>query len=167
MAAESGFSAEEALFVPGGGKDQVPIALEALDSLSVQSYGLLDFDTLYEPAFMKRLAESRGIPAERLLQCSRAIRSQLPTKAMRDQAKKTGLRGLPAGDCATMAKEMIGILALHRVMIVDVGELESFDNTIGRHASAWVSEALARNVHTTSDEAAAVLAPLVSVLASR
>ncbi len=166
LASQGTFSAEEVLFVPGGGKDQVPASLHALDSLQVQSFGLLDFDVLYDTSFIKRLALARQIPEERLLLLSRAIRSQLSTTAMRKRAKETGIRGLPAGNCATMADEMISILRSHRILVVEAGELESFDNTIGGHASAWVSEALARGIHKSSTEARAVLAPVIAALNS-
>lgn len=167
IATTAGFSPEEALFVPGGGKDQIPLSLKALDSLNVDSFGLLDFDTLYDPIFIGRLASARRIPPERLVTCSRAISSQLKTDAMRKRAKETGLRGLPAGSCTTMAKEMIEILLAHKVLVVEAGQLESFDNSIGGHASTWLSQALARDLHKSSSEAARVLAPVVDALASR
>ena len=165
LAADAGFSPEEALFVPGGGKNQVPASLKALDSLKVESFGLLDFDTLYDVDFMERLAIARDIPTDRLLTLSRAVLSQLSDPAMRKRAKETGLRGVPAGDCASMAKEMIALLKSHRILIVEAGQLESFDNSIGGHGSAWVSEALARGIHNTSGDAAAVLAPVAAAIA--
>ncbi|MET3567524.1 hypothetical protein ABIC47_003026 [Leifsonia sp. 563] len=167
MSASRGFAPEEALFVPAGGKGQLPGSLLALDSLELQAYGILDFDCLYDVDYMEKLADARGIEPERLIQLSRAIRSQLNDEPMRKRAKQLGLRGLPAGNCPTMAKEMIDLLARHRILIVPVGELESFDNEIGGHASQWVTGALEKGLHTSAPEAEQLLSPVVAALQTR
>jgi len=162
MGSRAAFAHDEVLFVSGGGVDQVPNVLAALTSMEVDAFAVVDFDVIYDPPFLKRLAESRGIPSDRLLKLSRAISAQLVGSAARNRAKQTGVRGLPAGDCASMAKELVGILRGYRVLVVEVGQLESFDNKIPGHGPSWVAEALSQSLHRSCREAQAVLSPVVA-----
>ena len=160
-------ASEEALFVPGGGKSQVPSSLEALASLDVRAFAILDFDVLWDTAYIGGLLTTLGGENEQAVRLSRAIASQLPNPSQRKMAKEAGLAGLPAGDVTQMARRLIEILGTHRVLIVPVGELESFDRGIGGHGPAWVTGALSARRHLSSEKSNELLGPVLAALGGR
>lgn len=164
MGKRAQFASEEALFVPGGGKGQVPFSLEALASLDVRAFAILDFDVLWDTKYIGALLATLKMESEEAVRLSRAIARQLAGPAQRKMAKEAGLAGLPAGDVTTMAGKLITILKACRVLIVPVGELESFDREIGGHGPAWVTGALVANRHLSSQKAKELLEPVLTAL---
>jgi energy-coupling factor transporter ATP-binding protein EcfA2 len=156
---------EEALFVPAGGKDQVPTCLSALRALEVRAFAILDFDALLDLEFLRKLlVETLGVDATEMLKQASAIDKQLTTPDQRARAKQSGLSGLPPGDVTRMAQELVEALCGHDILVVPSGELESFDRAIGGKGSAWVTAALIADKHLASPEAEQLLKPIMSAV---
>jgi energy-coupling factor transporter ATP-binding protein EcfA2 len=168
-AAAAGVASDEALFVPGGGKDQVPHAVQALQSLNIRTFALVDFDAILDINYLKALLEVRvdryqDADLARIRQITVAIGKQVASERQRRKAKDHGLAGLPAGDIARLGTELLEHLRGLDVLVVPVGELESFDRTIGGHGPSWVTAALTAGRHKSTPAATALLAPVVEAL---
>ncbi|MCK6210533.1 AAA family ATPase [Georgenia sp. EYE_87] len=155
---------EEVLFVPAGGKGQVRSSLEALGSLDVTSFAILDFDGILDPDYVVSLLRSLGGDHEEGGRLARAISSQLTSSEQRRWAKESGLAGLPPGTVTEMAHRLIDVMRASGVLIVPIGELESFDRTIGGHGPTWVTAALSAEKHQESAASSDLLRPVLSCL---
>lgn len=155
---------EEVLFVPAGGKAQIRSTLEALGSLDVTSFAILDFDGLLDADYVIGLLQSLGGDHKEGGRLARAIASQLQTSEQRKRAKEAGLAGLPAGTATSMAERLVELLRMHGVLVVPVGELESFERSIGGHGPAWVTTALGANRHRDNERAQSLLRPVLASL---
>ncbi len=161
---DSSRSSEEALFVPSGGKDQIPSSVAALRRLGVPAFAMLDFDSLLDQDFMEKMLKTFDVADEQLLKTLKSINSQLSTSEQHKAAKSSGLNGLPLGDVTRMATELLESLKGHNILVVPVGELESFDRRIGGHAAIWVTQALKRNLHKTNGAAREYVTPLATAI---
>jgi hypothetical protein len=70
-----------------------------------------------------------------------------------EEAKKSGLAAVPAGDANRACRDFIEKLALLGVYVLPEGELESFVRTVSGHGPKWVSEVLSQKLHITAREA--------------
>ncbi|MGB4777156.1 ATP-dependent nuclease [Microbacterium sp.] len=69
-----------------------------------------------------------------------------------DRVKAAGLSGVPQGDPAKAASEILAELADLGVLVVPVGELERFEPSIPGHGPGWVNEVLSRGKHKTPSQ---------------
>ena len=157
-------STEEILFVPGGGKDQLPSSLEALQALEVSAFTITDFDSLLKPDFIKAVLDAKQISDAELLEKIRNLKKVLVHDDKKADAKNYGLAGVPNGSAAKMARNIVDRLREYKVLIVPTGELESFDREIGGHGPSWVSAALNRGSHESKTEAKELVTPIVNSL---
>ncbi|MEA2900856.1 MAG: hypothetical protein QOH36_743 [Actinomycetota bacterium] len=169
MGRRIGVPSEEVLLVPAGGKAQVPICMNALAALDVRAFAILDFDAILDTDFIITLLDSLKDAGEDLKEevkrLTRTIKNQLTTPEQKRHAKMAGLQGLPAGDVTRMAKDVVSRLRSCGALVVAVGEMESFDRSLGGHGSAWVTAALTADRHLASPDAEALLEPILSALA--
>lgn len=67
------------------------------------------------------------------------------------EAKNNGISYIPSGDSTNAYKVIKEIFEEKGLFIVEVGELENFDKSIGNHGPKWVNEVLKKNLYTDSD----------------
>lgn len=155
---------DDTLFVPGGGKQGIPAMAKALADLRVETFAIVDFDTLSNKRELSAIVEALGGTWDANLQdlyvvvanAANATNGQLWASL-----KKQGLAALPAGEVYVAATDLLDALRDVRVLVVPVGEMEGLDRSIGLEKSAWVNAMLADNRHITCVEARALLAPLL------
>lgn len=164
MGQKAGLPAEEVLFVPAGGKSQIPVCLRALLAMDVVSFAIVDFDGLLDIEFLDEVLKALKIDPKGAAASAHSIGKAIDTQELRARAKSNGLEGLPAGDITKRASELVENLKQHRILVVREGELESFDRSIGGHGSTWVSGALTANRHRATPEAEALLGPVLAAL---
>lgn len=164
MAEKAAMPGEEALFVPGGGKAQVPKSVRALRSLDVKAFAILDFDAVLDVDFVQTLLTAFDVVDPEMIKLATAVAKSITTAAQREQAKATGLKGLPPGNATKMASDLLSRLRDIGAIVIDVGELESFDRTLGNHGAPWVTAALDANKHKASPDSERLLAPLMDSL---
>ena len=157
---------DDVLFVPSGGKEGVPAIAQALVGLGVETFAIVDFDVLNNKRKLKSIVEAVGSDwDERLQSLYRALADFVNGSDgdMWADLKVRGLDGLPGGSPFTNARDLIDVLRDARVLVVPVGEMESFDRTFGGHGSPWVNAMLASGRHVSCEPVRALLAPLIDV----
>lgn len=156
---------EEVLFLPAGGKSGAQNCVSALDAIGVNCFVVLDFDVLLDPDQLKILLASFSVDSndDRIIDIARVIKNDLDAEG-RSRAKANGVAGLPRGTKQQMAQEVIHLLARRRVLVVDIGEMESFYGAGGGKGAAWVTRALERGVHRACEPAARLLQPVIDLL---
>lgn len=86
----------------------------------------------------------RIFPKEKISEISRALKKASPWT----EAKQVGKAYIPSGN-ATQAFERIQIKFKEKgFYILEVGELECFDKSIGNHGPKWVNDVLTKNLKT-------------------
>ena len=86
----------------------------------------------------------RIFPKEKISEINRALKKASPWT----EAKQVGKAYIPSGN-ATQAFERIQIKFKEKgFYILEVGELECFDKSIGNHGPKWVNEVLSKNLKT-------------------
>jgi hypothetical protein len=164
IASEIGVDDQEILFIPGGGKDQIPGSMAALRSLNVDAFAIVDFDSLFEIQFMTKLIKAAGISDEALLSDVRSFIRSSQNDHFEANARKMGITGVSPGTATQLAKSVLGRLKANGILVVPVGALEDFDRTHGGKGTAWVSSALAANAHESNLEAKDLIKPIVQRL---
>jgi hypothetical protein len=167
VARSRGIPGEEALFLPSGGKSGAQNIVTALDAIGVDCFILQDFDALLNPDQLKLLLRHFR-PNENdseIIRIARAISGDLNAER-RQYAKDNGIRGLPRGDKQELAKRAVALLVDRRVLLVTVGEMESFSGDIGGKGATWVTAALERRLHEDCAPAEQLLEPVLSALGS-
>lgn len=164
LGSQVGISSEEILFVPGGGKHQFPASLEALNALDVQVFTIADFDAILEPDLIQKLLRALEIEDQDLIDRLRRWYRNIMNDNRRTAAKESGLSGLAGGTSSQIGKESIDSLRNHGILIVPVGEMESFDKTLGGEGSMWVNRALTARIHETNLEAHSFMQPVIDSL---
>jgi hypothetical protein len=163
---ERSIATDEILFVPGGGKEQLPSSLAALNALEVSAFTITDFDSLLDPDYLESLLNSKKIRNEEIISKARGLKKSLDNDGRMRQAKESGLAGIPSGTTTETATDLISKLRKNKILIVPYGELESFDKQVGKKGPSWVSAALNNGSHQTSHEAKALMAIVVESLAT-
>jgi hypothetical protein len=163
---EQQIGTEEVLFVPGGGKDQLPASLTALTGLDISAFTITDFDSIYSENYIRVLLKAKGIQDDDLIAKAKSLHKLLVNDGRIQAAKDSGFAGVPSGSANTMAVSIVSRLREYKILIVPTGELESFDRTIGGHGPSWVSAALNRGSHQTSIEAKELVDPIVRSLSA-
>jgi AAA domain, putative AbiEii toxin, Type IV TA system len=82
-------------------------------------------------------------PVAAALQIQTALRRSTPWS----QAKEVGRSYVPAGDPTQAFNRLESALAAIGVFILDVGQLESFDKSVGGHGPAWVNKVLEKDLN--------------------
>ncbi|MGQ4818956.1 hypothetical protein ACQ1ZK_17795, partial [Enterococcus faecium] len=65
-----------------------------------------------------------------------------------------------AGTVYSAGKDLLDRLASMRLLLVPVGEMESFDKSVDGHGSPWVSAMHEKGGHKSSAEARQLVGPL-------
>ncbi|WP_396327866.1 ATP-dependent nuclease [Jatrophihabitans lederbergiae] len=92
------FAAEEVLFVPAGGKTQIPQCVAALEGLDVGAFVAVDFDAILDVPYLTSLLSSVNVESDGFSSKATNISKQLLTSEQRSRAKEYGADGLPHGD---------------------------------------------------------------------
>jgi hypothetical protein len=83
------------------------------------------------------------------------LRELLTASKSWELAKKKGCSVLPAGEAQGKAKTLLAELAKCGIHVVPVGELESWDQTIGANKETWLGEVLKKDLETGKEFAEA------------
>lgn len=155
--------ADDTLLVPSGGKHRIAALAQALQRLDVETHAFVDFDVLREKATIRGIVESVGGSWTSTLNADfiafvRPIQSQ----SLWDQLKHQGIDGSPSGNTYNAGLSLLDQLDMLRVHVVPTGEMESFDRSIGEHGSAWVTAALEKGVHRSSETAKSLVEKLLA-----
>ncbi|MFC1538361.1 ATP-dependent endonuclease [Candidatus Latescibacterota bacterium] len=67
------------------------------------------------------------------------------------EAKKSGKSYIPSGDATNAYSRLIENLEKKGILVVEVGELEGFDKSIGNHGPKWVNEVLKKDLINDQD----------------
>ena len=78
----------------------------------------------------------------------RGIRATLRLNDGWQVVKRGGLASLPGGDAYDAGQRLVDELASLGVYVVPVGELERWFPEVAGHGTNWVTETLARGLHT-------------------
>lgn len=81
----------------------------------------------------------------------KAIQSELKKASPWSQAKSSGKYYLPAGDATNAFNNVQEKLKEKNIQILEVGEMESFDKTVGGHGPKWVNGVLAKDIANDSE----------------
>lgn len=144
-------AADDVLFVPSGSKNRVAAIVAALVRLSVEALAIVDFDVLRVKADVRGIVEAIGATWTSEMNTNYTTCVQLVNQASSwDMVKHLGLQGLAPGPSFTAGGELINALKDVGLLVVPIGEMEDYDKNINLHGAGWVSEALAANLHRSS-----------------
>ena len=145
---------DDLLLVPSGGKTGVASLAKSLRKLGVETHAFVDFDVLNSKATIKGIVEGvGGVWSDAIASDFLAFVQPVQQGGLWPAVKAQGLAGAPSGPPYAAGEQLLKALDELRVHIVPSGEMESFDRSIGGHGPAWVSEALKRNIHKSSQAA--------------
>lgn len=156
MADELGLRSQidDLLLVPSGGKAGVATLARALGKLGVETHAFVDFDVLNNKETIKGIVDAvGGAWTEAIDGDFLGFVQPVQQGSLWKTVKSQGLAGVPSGPPYLAAEGLLRALDELRVHVVPSGEMESFDRSIGVHGPAWVSEALKRNMHKSSQPA--------------
>lgn len=154
--------ADDTLLVPSGGKHRIAALGKALQRLDVETHAFVDFDALREKATIRGIVESLGgVWTSRLEADFISFVQPVQSQSLWGELKRQGIAGAPSGATYSAGLRLLESLDRLRVHVVRTGEMESFDRSIGEHGSAWVTAALEKGVHRSSDSARAVVEKLL------
>lgn len=81
----------------------------------------------------------------------KAIQTLLKKSSPWFQAKSSGKAYLPAGDATLAFRKVQDAFQEKNVFILELGEIEAFDKSIGGHGPKWVNEVLEKDLVTNAD----------------
>jgi len=141
--------ADDTLFVPSGGKQRAAVLATALSRLGVSAFIIADFDLINKRALLiASLKAVGGTWDDDLDRLYVKVADWVNGLSAWSSLKTTGLNGLPATDGVHSAgRELLERLATKGLLIVPIGEMESFDKDIPVEGSAWVSAMLEKDGH--------------------
>jgi len=87
--------------------------------------------------------EERIFPKEKITE----IKNILKKASAWSEAKSNGISYIPNGDATKAYQEIKCKFEEKGLLIVEVGELENFDKSIGNHGPKWVNEVLKKNLY--------------------
>jgi energy-coupling factor transporter ATP-binding protein EcfA2 len=79
------------------------------------------------------------------------IEKELKKSSPWGQAKSSGKAYLPAGDANVSFRKVQAGLKSKGIFILEVGEIEAFDKTVGGHGPKWVNEVLSKDLISSPD----------------
>lgn len=155
--------ADDVLLVPSGGKQRVSALASALRQLGVETHAFVDFDVLNNSVTIRGIVESLGGEwtagiAEDFL----TFVDPVQQGKLWPNVKAMGLVAVPPGEPYLAAQRLLNALGEQGIHIVPVGEMEGFDRTNTLHGSAWVSRALEKDLHKSSEAAKELVETLLS-----
>jgi len=141
-------TADDVLFVPGGGKQRVAAIARALGRLNVKSHGIVDFDVFREREIIRGIVESVGGTWTEQLNTD-YVTMMKPTRqqGLMEHVKSQGLAAVPAGEANASGQQLLAALSALGVHVVPVGEMEGFDRSQSLHGAPWVSNAIEAGIH--------------------
>ncbi|WP_205474223.1 ATP-dependent endonuclease [Nocardioides sp. SYSU D00038] len=155
--------ADDVLFVPSGGKQRMASMAGALTPLGVRTFAIADFDLLNDQATVVRLVRSLGGTwTEEMRGDYVAFADPCNRQQLWPRLKEAGRAAVPPGEPTGRLDALLGALRDVGLLVVPVGEMESFHRTIALHGSAWVSEMLEQRGHESCLPARDMLEPLLS-----
>jgi hypothetical protein len=147
-------AADNLMFVPSGGKQRIASLTKPLTSLGVKGMVIADFDVLNSRAALRSILESLGGQWTAAMNEDYVVFADaINGGSLWPDVKAQGLAAVPSGPPNAAAVRLLKASADQSVLIVPVGELESFDRTIGLEGAAWVSAMLEDHRHETNPEA--------------
>ncbi|MDF9749188.1 AAA family ATPase [Arthrobacter sp. ES3-54] len=146
--------ADDILLVPSGGKDRIAALAKSMLQLGVETHAFGDFDVLNRKDRICGIVESVGGSWTNEMNLDFvAFARPVQEGHLWDDLKKHGMSAVPAGDPYSACERLLKSLDAMRVHIVPGGEMESFDRSIGVKGSPWVSAALEKGLHKSSQGA--------------
>lgn len=155
--------ADDVLFVPSAGKGGLSGMIDAVAKVGVETWVIADFDLLQSKRELKKVLSAVGgtwseeLDANYTLAMREANENKDPARF-----KKTGLNSFLDGSALAAARALLEELAHARLLLVPIGELESFDRTLGGDKNAWIGRALESRLHESAavrDFVAVILDP--------
>ncbi|TWP29599.1 ATP-binding protein [Apibacter muscae] len=117
------------------------------DKIDEKRPELLTEDVKKEIISQLDLATDRIFPKE----ISNNIQSILKKASPWSEAKNNGISYIPNGDPTTFYNKIKEKFEEKGLFIVEVGELENFDKSIGNHGPKWVNEVLKKDLYNDSN----------------
>ncbi|WP_372983919.1 AAA family ATPase [Microbacterium sp.] len=155
--------ADDVLFVPSAGKGGLSSMIDAVAKVGVETWVIADFDLLKNKTELKKVFAAVGGGWSRELDAHYALAVQEPNANQEwERLKMTGLHFFLEPSSLAAARELVGKLAEARLLLVPVGELESFDRTLSSDKNTWVGKALESRLHESvavRDFVAVILGP--------
>jgi hypothetical protein len=146
--------ADDILLVPSGGKDRIAALAKSMLQLGVETHAFGDFDVLNRKDRICGIVESVGGSwTSEMNDDFVAFARPVQEGQLWDDLKKHGMSAVPPGDPYSACERLLKSLDAMRVHIVPSGEMESFDRSIGVKGSPWVSAALEKGLHRSSQGA--------------
>ncbi|MBQ3358223.1 MAG: AAA family ATPase [Microbacterium sp.] len=153
--------ADDVLFVPSAGKGGLSHMVDAVAKVGVETWVIADFDLLKSKTEVQKVVSSVGGEWSSALNEAYATAIREPNANREwERFKRTGLHFFLAPDSLAAARQLIQSLAALRVLLVPVGELESFDRTLGADKNAWIGKALETRLHE-SDAVRGFVSPIL------
>ena len=154
--------ADNLMFVPSGGKQRIASLARPLTSLGVKSVVIADFDVLNNRATLQSIVASVGGEwTDTMNEDYVTLADAINGAGLWPEVKIQGLAAVPSGLPNAAAVALLDALGRQLVLIVPVGELESFDRTIGVEGAAWVSAMLEAHRHQSNAEARSLVGKIV------
>ncbi|UYY83672.1 ATP-binding protein (plasmid) [Arthrobacter sp. YA7-1] len=145
---------DDLLLVPAAGKHGIPALARALIKLGVETHVFVDFDVLRERKDVQAIVEALGEEwSDEMDHLRRTVDNATKNENRWDDVKKNGLQLVPNGAPTIAAKQLVALLRRIHTHVVPVGEMEGFDTDVAVKGSEWVSAALAKELHRTSQPA--------------
>jgi hypothetical protein len=146
--------ADDILLVPSGGKDRIAALAKSMLRLGVETHAFGDFDVLNRKERISGIVESVGGSwTDEMNADFVAFARPVQEGNLWEDLKKQGMSAVPHGEPYSACERLLKALDAIRVHIVPGGEMESFDRSIGVKGSAWVSAALEKGLHKSSQGA--------------
>ncbi|MBN8227977.1 ATP-binding protein [Corallococcus macrosporus] len=108
-----------------------------------------ELETAHVRKEIEKLLEQVSTPTFPL-EVARSIKGVLKRASPWDAAKDLGLDTVPKGQLRQVAEALLADLKQLGLFVVESGEIESFDQTVGGHGNAWLAEVLRKDLRQDS-----------------
>ena len=140
----------DALFVPSAGKGALSKMVDAVTKVGVEAWVIADFDLVRNKTDLRKTLEAVGGDwSDDLNALYATMMKEVNESTDRDRLKKTGLNFFLQPESLAAATQIVRVLVESRLLLVPVGELESFDRTLGTDKDVWLGKALDAGLHET------------------
>ncbi|WP_120529006.1 AAA family ATPase [Corallococcus exercitus] len=104
-----------------------------------------ELETAHVRKEIEKLLEQVSTPTFPL-DVAKSIQGVLKRASPWDAAKQLGLDAVPKGQLRQVAEALLADLKQLGLFVVESGEMESFDQTVGGHGNAWLAEVLRKDL---------------------
>lgn len=155
---------DNTLFVPSGGVSRMPTMADALTHIGVNTWAITDFDALSDKRAVKRLVVALGGEWTGAIESNYSVLLDYVNgqPGAWEPTKHLGLSALPAGDPYKAAQRLLSALAEQQVLVLEVGEMEDLDKTVGLHAAGWVNAVLDKRGHEAESQISKLLGQILA-----